>query len=39
MLVEFGRIFGLMELGGLFRCKIDINRNFRLVDLSGFSKF
>jgi len=29
ILVEFGGIFGLVELGGLFRCKVDISGNFR----------
>ena len=38
-LAEFGRILRLVELGRLFRYKIDISRNFRLVDPSGFFRF
>jgi len=37
--VEFGGILGLVELGGLFRYRVDISRNFRLVDLGGFFRF
>jgi len=29
----------LVELGGFLRYRIDISRNFRLVDLGGFSRF
>ena len=36
--VEFNRIPGLVELGGFLRY-IDINGNFRLIGLSGFSRF
>jgi len=39
ILVEFSGILGLMELGGLFRYRVDISRNFRLVDPSGFFRF
>jgi len=39
ILVEFGEILGLVELGGLFRYKVDISRNFRLVDSSRFFRF
>jgi hypothetical protein len=39
ILVEFGRILGLVELGRLFRYRVDINRNFRLVNPSGFFRF
>jgi len=28
-----------MELGGLFRCRVDVSRNFRLIDPSGFFRF
>ena len=38
-LVKFGGILGLVELGGLFRYRVDISRNFRLVDPSGFFRF
>ena len=39
ILVEFSRILRLVESGGFLRCKVDINRNLRLVDFSGFSRF
>jgi len=39
ILVEFGGIPRLIELGGLFRYRVDISGNFRLVDTSGFFKF
>jgi len=39
MLVEFGRILMLVEFGGLFRYRVNISRNFRLVDPSGFFRF
>jgi len=39
ILVEFGGILGLVELGRLFRYRVDVGRNFRLVDLSGFFRF
>ena len=39
ILVEFNRILGLVELGGLFRYRVDISRNFRLVDPGGFFRF
>ena len=28
-----------MESGGFLKCKVDISGNFRLMDLSRFSKF
>ena len=28
-----------MESGGFLRCKVDIGRNLRLVDLGGFPRF
>jgi len=39
MLVEFGGILKLVELGGFFRYRVDISRNFKLVDPSGFFRF
>ena len=39
MLVEFGRILRLVELGGLFRYRVDISRKFKLVDPSEFFRF
>ena len=37
--VEFGEILGLVESGRFLRCRVDISRNLRLVDLSRFLKF
>jgi len=39
ILVEFGGILGLVELGGLFRYRVDIGGNFRLVDPGGLFRF
>jgi len=39
ILVKFSGILRLVELGIFLRSKVDISRNFRLVDLSGFSRF
>ena len=39
ILVKFGRILKKVKLGGLLRYKVDISRNFKLVDLSGFFRF
>jgi len=39
ILVEFGRILRLVELGGLFRYRVDVNGNFRLVNPGGFFRF
>jgi len=39
MLVEFSRILRLVELGRPFRYRVDVNRNFRLVDSSRFFRF
>jgi len=39
ILVEFSRILRLVELGGLFRYRVDIGGNFRLVDSGGFFRF
>ena len=36
ILVEFSGILRLVELGRLFRYRVDIGRNFRLVDPSRF---
>ena len=38
ILVEFGRVPRLVELGGFLRY-VYINRNFRLVGPSRFSRF
>ena len=37
--VEFGRILRLVESSRFLRCRVDISRNLRLVDLSGFPRF
>ena len=39
MLVEFGGILGLVESSGFLRRGVDISRNLRLVDFSGFPRF
>ena len=39
ILVEFSGIIGSVESGGFLRYKVNINRNLRLIDLSGFFKF
>jgi len=39
MLVKFSRILRLVKLGGLFRYRVDVSRNFRLVDPSRFFRF
>jgi len=39
ILVEFSGILGFVELGGLFRCRVDIGRNFKLVNPGGFFRF
>jgi len=38
-LVEFSKIPRLVDLGGLLRYRVDISRNFRLVDLNRFFRF
>ena len=38
-MVEFSGIPKLIESGRFFRCGVDINRNLRLMDLSGFPRF
>jgi len=37
--VECSGILMLVKLGGLFRYRIDISRNFRLVDPGRFFRF
>ena len=37
--VEFSRILGLVESSGFLRCRVDISRNLRLVDLGRFPRF
>jgi len=39
ILVEFGKIFRLVELSRFLRCKVDVNGNFRLVDPGRFFRF
>jgi len=39
ILVEFGRILRLVELGEPFRYRVDVSGNFRLVGSSGFFRF
>ena len=39
VLVEFGRILRLVESGRFLRYRVDISRNLRLIDLSGFPRF
>jgi len=38
-LVDVGGILRLVELGRLFRYRVDVSRNFRLVNPSGFFRF
>jgi len=37
--VDVGKILRLVELSGLLRYRVDIGRNFRLVDSSEFFRF
>ena len=37
--MEFSGILRLVESSGFFKCEVDISKNLRLVDLSGFPKF
>ena len=39
ILVKFSGIIRLMESGKFLRYGVDISRNLRLMDLSGFFKF
>ena len=38
-MAEFSRILRWVELGRFLRRGVDISRNLRLVDLSGFPRF
>ena len=37
--MEFSRISRLVESGRFLRRRVDINRNLRLIDFSGFPRF
>ena len=37
--MEFSGILRLVESSGFLRCRVDISRNLRLVDLSRFPRF
>ena len=37
--MEFSRILRLVEFGGLLRYRVDISRNFGLMDPSRFFRF
>ena len=39
MLVEFSRVPKLVKSSRFLRRRVDINRNFRLVDFSRFFRF
>ena len=39
ILVKFSGIIRLVESGGFLKYGVDISRNFRLMDFSGFLKF
>jgi len=39
ILMESSGILGLVEFGGLFRYRVNVGGNFKLVDLGGFFKF
>jgi len=39
ILVEFGRILKLVKLGRLFRYRVDVNRNIKLINSSRFFRF
>jgi hypothetical protein len=39
ILVKFSGIIRLVGFSGFLRYRVDINRNLRLIDLSGFPKF
>ena len=38
ILVKFSGIIRLVESSRFLRCRVNINRNLRLIDLSGFFK-
>ena len=39
ILVKFNRIIRLVEFNKFLKYKVDISKNLRLIDLSGFFKF
>ena len=39
ILVEFSRIPRLVESSRFFRHGVDVSRNLRLIDFSGFPRF
>ena len=39
ILVKFSGIIGLVESSGFLKCRVNINRNLRLMDFSKFFKF
>ena len=39
ILVKFNKISKVVESGGFFRHRVDITRNLRLIDFSGFPRF
>jgi len=39
ILIESSEILRLVELGRLFRYRVDVSGNFRLVNLSEFFRF
>ena len=39
ILVEFGKISRLIESSGFLRQGVDISKNLRLINLSGFPRF
>ena len=39
ILVEFSRILRLVESSRFLRCRVDISRNLRLVDLGRLPRF
>jgi hypothetical protein len=39
ILVEFGEILRSVESSRFLRCRVDISRNLRLIDLSRFPRF
>ena len=39
ILVKFSGIIRLVKSGGFLRYKVDINKNLRLINLSGFFTF
>ena len=37
--MKFSRIIRLIKSGRFLRCRVDISKNLRLIDFSGFLKF